>query len=239
MRKNIAMRLASFLLIGVLLSMSIISGTWAKYVTTANNGDGGETATVAKWGITITADFDNNEYQTLATSVIDSGVSSTGNAKLLAPGSGVKFAKFNISGTPEVAVIVKYNAVINFGENWKYTPETGISEVYMPLVFLINGTPIAKYGDEINPTLDTNDDGKISTLEEYKAVIESSINSHTELYAAGTNLGDTNGGTTGTPNASTLTVACYWDFDTQAGDGANDLKDTQLGQAAADRKSVV
>ena len=52
MMKNKMMRAASILLVAVLLSTCAISGTFAKYVTTASGTD---TARVAKWGVVITA----------------------------------------------------------------------------------------------------------------------------------------------------------------------------------------
>ena len=52
MKKNVMMRVASVLLVAVLLTTCAISGTFAKYTT----GDAGhDTARVAKWGVTITA----------------------------------------------------------------------------------------------------------------------------------------------------------------------------------------
>lgn len=53
MKKNTMMRIASFLLIAVLITTSTISGTYAKYVTKA---DADDTARVAKWGVVIQAD---------------------------------------------------------------------------------------------------------------------------------------------------------------------------------------
>lgn len=50
MRKNRMMRLASVLLICVLLTTSVISGTFAKYTSTASGSD---TARVAKWSIDV------------------------------------------------------------------------------------------------------------------------------------------------------------------------------------------
>ena len=52
MKKNRMMRLASILLVATLMSTCTISGTFAKYVTTASGSD---TARVAKWGVTVTA----------------------------------------------------------------------------------------------------------------------------------------------------------------------------------------
>ena len=53
MKKNVMMRLASFLLVAVLISTSAISGTYAKYVTQA---EGTDSARVAKWGVTVAID---------------------------------------------------------------------------------------------------------------------------------------------------------------------------------------
>lgn len=50
MKKNKMMRLASGLLVAVLLTTSMISGTFAKYVSTASGSD---TARVAKWDIEV------------------------------------------------------------------------------------------------------------------------------------------------------------------------------------------
>ena len=49
MRKNRMMRLASVLLVLCLLTTSVISGTFAKYVTTVGGRD---EARVARWGFT-------------------------------------------------------------------------------------------------------------------------------------------------------------------------------------------
>ena len=54
MKKNVMMRLASFLLVAVLISTSAISGTYAKYVTEATAKD---TARVAAFGVQVAADF--------------------------------------------------------------------------------------------------------------------------------------------------------------------------------------
>ena len=51
MKKNKMMRIASFLLVAVLMSTCAISGTFAKYVTADTATD---SARVAKWGVTVT-----------------------------------------------------------------------------------------------------------------------------------------------------------------------------------------
>ena len=203
MKKNIMMRLAAFLLVAVLLSTSIIGGTWAKYTTTS--GDKVASASVAKWGVTITADVaDNKEYQAVALSTEESAVLKT-DAKLLAPGSGVKFGTFTITGTPEVAVAVTYTATINFGDGWKIgDPKTE----YMPLVFTVGATTLQIGQDE--------------TISAFAGRIEAAIEAYSAEFNAGTNLADTNGATDGA-NQLDLAVSCYWAFD------GDDTSDTALG----------
>ena len=65
MKKNFAMRIAACLLVVTMLSLCMVSYTYAKYTTSDNATD---SATVAKWGIVLTVlgDSDNNvEYTTL------------------------------------------------------------------------------------------------------------------------------------------------------------------------------
>ena len=62
MKKNKMMRIAGGLLIAVLLTTSIISGTFAKYVTT---GSAADEARVARFGVTVTGSgslFAKNYY---------------------------------------------------------------------------------------------------------------------------------------------------------------------------------
>ena len=57
MKKNKMMRLASGLLVAVLLTTSMISGTFAKYVTTESGSD---STRVAKWDIDFTEEDKKN-----------------------------------------------------------------------------------------------------------------------------------------------------------------------------------
>lgn len=94
MMKNKMMRAASILLVAVLLSTCAISGTFAKYVTTASGTD---TARVAKWGIQMgSTDVDMFE-DTYGTTVATSGVA--GDA-VVAPGTSSS-ALYKITGAPE------------------------------------------------------------------------------------------------------------------------------------------
>lgn len=99
MKKNTMMRIACFLLVAVLLSTSVISGTYAKYTTAA---DGSDTATVAKWGVEITG-----IEETLFASEYGTTVAALNN-DTVAPGTANEDGvTFSLTGTPEVAVEVK------------------------------------------------------------------------------------------------------------------------------------
>ncbi len=81
MRKNKMMRLASALLVAVLLTTCAISGTFAKYVSEATATD---TARVAKWGwgsTTLSIDLFDDTYGTTVDSADDANVIAPGTNK--------------------------------------------------------------------------------------------------------------------------------------------------------------
>ena len=162
MKKNYMMRLAAVLLVLVLLSTCVISGTFAKYVTTGNASD---TAQVAKWGVKITAEAwaDDNLEENLSTA--EDHIVVSASSDLLAPGTGINFASINITGTPEVAVKVTYAATLTL-EGW-----TVDSSDYMPVAFKVNGVEY-----------------KAATMEALKTAVEQAIASYSKEYAAGTDL---------------------------------------------------
>lgn len=106
MRKNKMMRAASVLLVAVMLTTCVISGTFAKYTTSATGND---TARVARWGFgTTQVQFDNlfsSTYKYVNTS--GNSVSSSNNDSVIAPGtSGSARFQFKLadnSKKPEVA----------------------------------------------------------------------------------------------------------------------------------------
>lgn len=169
MKKNKMMRLASVLLVAVLLSTSIISGTFAKYVT---EGSASDQARVAKFGVVVSAtgDLFSTTYKrvddgnTPGTAETDhslttpnaNGFSMTveSNEKVVAPGtkSTGTGLTFGVSGTPEVdvKVVLNFNAVKDvFLKKNAALPDmtkadyTGTFEVaedeYHPIVFTLQG----------------------------------------------------------------------------------------------------
>ena len=121
MKKNKMMRLASVLLVLTLLSTSVISGTFAKYVTSDETSD---SARVAKWGVVASVkgdmfgstyagkDAGNGiiTYETHGGTVSDDLLPAE-REFLVAPGTqNIKAMTISVSGTPEVATKVIIDA---------------------------------------------------------------------------------------------------------------------------------
>lgn len=123
MKKNKTMRAASVLTVATLLSTSIVSGTFAKYVS---EGGAGDEARVAKWGVVINGSGNlfsknyltgtaNTPTSNAATtepliSKYDDGISvaSSNDNMLVAPGTQSENGlNFGITGKPEVDARVK------------------------------------------------------------------------------------------------------------------------------------
>ncbi len=97
MKKNTMMRVASILLVAVLLTTCAISGTFAKYVTTRTGGDD---ARVAYWGFdqegTIAIELFKDKY--------DGTVDSENGDNVVAPGTS-KTTEFAFGYTPKGAEV--------------------------------------------------------------------------------------------------------------------------------------
>lgn len=110
MKKNRMMRLASILLVCVLLTTSVISGTFAKYTTSVTASDN---ARVAAWGF---GESTTLEFDLFSTNYNDTAVSS-GTDNIIAPGTEqtetIQFAYADTAGkgAPEVDYTVKLEVV--------------------------------------------------------------------------------------------------------------------------------
>lgn len=131
MKKNVMMRVASALLVAVLLTTCTISGTFAKYTTEATGAD---SARVAYWGFqndaALTFDLFANTY--------DGSVTGQDNADVVAPGTSkttdFSFAfkenaaksitapevKYTITVTPTITTTTSY-AALDANPNFKWT----------------------------------------------------------------------------------------------------------------------
>lgn len=210
MKKNVMMRIASFLMVAVLLSTCAISGTFAKYVSTDYAQD---SARVAKWGVTITGEkgvsntmFSDSYKDTPATYTANEALdtitvqASSAGTNIVAPGTNSTLSNFAITGTPEVDVKVTYTADLTL-TNW-----TVNTEDYCPIVFTVGTTDIKIDGSTIK------------TVADLEAAVEAAIVAVTNTYHTNTNLSEV---------GDDLIVKWSWAFE---GDNA---KDTALGDQAA------
>lgn len=205
MKKNKMMRIASVLLVAVILTTCAISGTFAKYVTSDNSSD---KARVAKWGVTVTATDDSSfktEYATDDGSYVGAlSVKSSNSDRVVAPGTSGNAIKFSISGTPEVATKVDIDMTIN--------KEINVGGTYYPVKFTLKQTKKVNSSNEVVADDTTLASG---TLTEIKNFLDTYTG--TAYYA---------------PNAkldAEFELNWAWEF----GDPANNDNDTLLGNVAA------
>ena len=152
MKKNVMMRIASIMLVLVLMTSSVISGTFAKYVTADNASD---TARVAKFGVVATVDgtLFAQKYVEVAdgNNPGDTDLTVVSSTNVVAPGTqndtGMNFV---LTGTPEVDVDVEFKFEVVGEKEVKlaaktYTdnPTTGavndqfvVAADYYPVVFV-------------------------------------------------------------------------------------------------------
>ena len=219
MKKNRMMRLASILLVLTLLSTSVISGTFAKYVTA---DEGSDFARVAKWGVVIEAEsfgMFEADYQTDDTATFTGTYSVSAAAgdrdDLLAPGTKGSFADIAITGTPEVAVDVAIVPTVTIGGNWVVA-----GDFYCPVVITV--------GDEAICGL------QYASADDFAAAIAAEIAGKSAQYAPNTDLSEIF-------DTTNLDLAWEWAFedadhvelgcDCVAG-AQNDDNDTDLGDKA-------
>lgn len=184
-----------------LVTTGVAGYTLAKYIT---SGDASDSATVAKWGVTVTASSDGifkSEYTNSSSTVT---VKGSGTTKVVAPGTEGSLAAFTISGTPEVRTKVSYSAELTL-TNWKINT----SDEYCPIVFTVGTT---------NYKMDSSTTNTTDALE---TAVENAVADINQTIDAGTNL---------STGLSGLTLKWAWAFE---GDSSNTFqtneKDTALG----------
>lgn len=203
MKKNKAMRLASLLLVLVLMTSSVVGGTFAKYTYTTNGSD---EARVAKWGVSATingsafaTEYAKNSETNIAMTVV---TDPAGDGKqLVAPGTAGTFAGISLTGKPEVAVKVTNTATLTLTD-WEVN-----GAYYCPITITIEGTPYK--GMDYN------------SADAFAAAVKNAIEAANDEYDANTDLADVDG----------LNGDYAWAWD--IGDPNNNDNDTALGNAAA------
>lgn len=171
MKKNKMMRVASALLIAVLLTTSAISGTFAKYVTADSGYD---VARVAKFGVvaSVSGDLFGAQYDTAANgngimtfSTATAGTVNGGaeNAMVVAPGTVGGTMNFSITGTPEVATAASFGlpldkagAATNFVDT-DIVLEKGAYGIMKPVTVTLTAENKANYWTLSGSTFSVND----------------------------------------------------------------------------------
>lgn len=199
MKKNIMMRLSALLLVAVLLTTCVISGTWAKYVTSNESED---SARVAKFGVEIKfTNFDafKDEYEGV--------VESSTEDDLVAPGTSGSFGTIVVTGTPEVDVNVEFEVTLTL-TNWNVD-----GQYYCPLSITVG--PDTLYGMDYD------------SADLFVAAVVEKIEAQNNVYQANENLAN---------EITPVAVSWEWAFDSV--NDVNDVKDTALGNAAAEGKAA-
>lgn len=219
-KKNVLMRSAGLLLVLVLVTSCFVGSTFAKYTV---GGKGTDTARVAKFGVTITAEgtMFAEEYATDDGDVkgtISKSVVST--EKVVAPGTKGNMSSIVLKGKPEVAVRVEYKVNTFELTGWQTGDDAATTE-YCPLVFTV--------GDKTYKIGDTG----IDTVDKLEAAVKNAIEGCSQNYEANTDLS--------TANANVKVPSVSWEWAFQGADnGASttayqtDAKDTKLGDRAAE-----
>lgn len=212
MKKNKIMRIASVLLVAVILTTCAISGTFAKYV---KSGSGFDTARVAKFGVTVTGNANTfkKTYAKDDTSATLTGDTVVSTEKVVAPGTSGNMAAFTLSGTPEVAVNVAFKGTLDIDANWKDSSDA----YYCPIEITVGDT------GRISSTTFKGTD--FTSAELFEKAVNDEIATFTKNYEAGTDLSSID------VSANAPAISWKWDFD-NSGLGTNDSKDTDLGNAA-------
>jgi len=148
MKKNWILRLGVLAMVLTLVTMPMVSSTYAKYVTSTTGTD---TARVAKWGVVVNADVKNIFGDAYDVTTSDLSVDyATGtvtvkavadNTNIVAPGTKGSF-KFGVTGQPEVSVAMTYDATIALS-GWTVIT----AEDYMPINWTIQRSSDSKFWD--------------------------------------------------------------------------------------------
>ena len=226
-KKNVTLRAAAVLFALALITSCFVGGTFAKYVT---DGTGSDKARVAKFGVTVEANgtmfaekYDTDkDAKTVVSSRV--GVAEGKKDNVVAPGTSGKMVSMTLTGKPEVDVHVNYAPTVTLSDNWKDKD----NNFYCPLQIKVNGIMV--------------DGHRFTDKQQFVDEIVKAIVNHQKnnvVYKAGTDL------STDTVGANALTISWAWPFETATSDdpspetaaaekAANNVKDTYLGDQAAD-----
>lgn len=223
MKKNRCLKIASGLLLLVLVTTCAIGTTLAKYTT---GGDAQDSARVAKWGVKLEMEGDtmfSNEYKMDddTITVKSTSVAEGNSDRIVAPGTAsnsATAARFSISGTPEVAVKIEVELTVNneiFLKEGEYTDPTvagvtfNLEGDYYPVVFTLK--QVADATGELTESVIIKK-GNLAAIQDFLDDYSS------KTYKPNTNLD------------ATFELSWAWAFD-----NGNDEADTYLGNLIAEK----
>jgi hypothetical protein len=213
---------ASVLAVG---AAALVGGTYAKYTT---SGVGSDSATVAKFGVTVTPSGSLFATTYATTDTTDTGitnsVSSSGN--VVAPGTSGGPLTLSLSGTPEVAVRVTL-ALAGSGEDSSgptdiYLGTTSDAQgAYHPLKYTLSVKTTADgVASPISATVNGSEkaagDVSLVDLQEIVKAYKLEIGPNTDL------------------STYSYSLSWEWPFDDTSGSGSNDASDTALAGTVTD-----
>ena len=184
-KKNWILRIATIAIILAVASAFLVSGTFAKYVTSETGSD---TARVAAFGVVVSADADI--FTTSEGDEVEGYSMLSGDASdVLAPGTTGETTFFTFSGTPEVAVEISFEVTgAGYSADWKVSDEVEADD-YFPLLFT------ATYA------IDGDDDVVVADGLGYAAFL-AALDAYTSQYEAGTDI-----------SVFSLVVSWEWPFE--------------------------
>lgn len=213
MKKNWVLRLGLLAMVLTLVTMPMVSSTYAKYVTSASATG---TARVAQWGVVVDADFrylfgDAYEFDTnaidvwtqLQPDVAEISVNADSQYTMVfAPGTEGSFI-FTLQGTPEVALNLDVVANIEPDANWQVN-----TIQYEPINFtFMNGT---KYYDTSTSKFSSASAKYLSASQLEEAI--NNLDSATNI-AANTNLVTSRSSYNDGSNTGEYRVDWIWPFE--------------------------
>ena len=215
--KNKTMRVAALLLALTLMTSCFVGGTFAKYTTA---GESLDSARVAKWGVTVSADYSNlftSQYATTSAWTGDDGVSVNASEDAVAPGTSGVLADFTVTGEPEVDVRVTYVATLKFEGGWLADTDGDalVDDEYCPIIITVNNVEYYIGKDDID------------TIDKLESAVKAAIEKQSKYYNAGNALSQN--------VHNDLAVSWRWAFDKDSADRhpatnyQTDSRDTALG----------
>lgn len=232
MKKSVKIVLSIFsVIVCTLVIMSLtLSGTMAKYVTSA--GDFAESARVARWGITIDAGSDLVDPYTNenGVKVIDSYSSTTD--KLIAPGTKGALVYFEMQGKAEVSYAVDVSDVtLTIGDGYeKLLDEQDETLEYFPIIIKVCKVDMKNSGATVVNSYGMTNSGATKEF----ATVEALVNALNNDLATAFDEARIN---PGTDVHKIYSVEWEWAYSADANSYQTRAYDTILGETLVDNKN--